>query len=228
MFKQIVTLFRGVATQTSEEFTDRHALAILKQQINDCASTVSASRRAVAIAIAQNEQEIVQHKRLVGQISDLETRAIAAIEQGKKILAQEAAESIAVLEAERDVSARAQAQFSAEIKRLKSVVRTAEAKLKELRRGQRLATATDQTQRLRKSHTSNGLTALKDAEETLQRLQVRQQQIDTTADAIAEMEQCENPTQVIERLAEAGCGERLTSSADDVLARLQKLSKKKK
>lgn len=62
MFKQIITLMRGVANQAAEDLTDEHALEILKQQVNDCGKAVVSARKAVAIAIAQNEQEVIQHK----------------------------------------------------------------------------------------------------------------------------------------------------------------------
>lgn len=227
MFKQIVTLFRGAAVDASEEFTDRHAITLLRQQIRDCANAVACSRKAVAIAIAQNEQEAIQHKQLECKIVDLEKRTIKAVEQGEEKLALEAAETISLLEAERDVSGQAQAQFNAEIKRLKNTVRNAELKLKELQRGQRLAVATDKTQRMRVEHPSNGLSDLKEAEETLLRLRVRQQQINTTADAMAEMEQTGDPASITEKLADAGCGDPLKTSAQDVLERLKKKSKKK-
>lgn len=227
MFKQIVTLFRGAAVDAGEEFTDRHAITLLRQQIRDCANAVAASRKAVAIAIAQNEQEAIQHKRLEEKITDLEKRTVKAMEQGEDQLALEAAETISLLEAERDVSAQAQAQFNAEITRLKNTVRNAEFKLKELQRGQRLAVATDKTQRMRQVHPTNGLSDLKEAEETLLRLRVRQQQIDTTANAMAEMEETGDPNSITEKLAEAGCGDPLKTSAQDVLERLKKKSKKK-
>ena len=227
MFKQIITLFRGAAVDASEEFTDRHAITLLRQQIRDCANAVAASRKAVAVAIAQNEREAVQHKKLEDKIADLEVRTVKAMEQGEEKLALEAAETIALLEAERDVSAQAQAQFNAEITRLKKTVHNAELKLKELQRGQRLAVATDKTQKMRQVHPSSGLSDLKEAEETLLRLRVRQQQIDTTANAMAEMEETGNPASITEKLAEAGCGDPLKSSAQDVLDRLKKKSKKK-
>lgn len=228
MFKQIVTLFRGAAVDASEEFTDRHAITLLRQQIRDCANAVAASRKAVAVAIAQNEREATQHKKLLTQIADLEARTVKAMERGEEKLALEAAETIAHLEAERDVSAQAQAQFEAEITRLKNSVRNAEMKLKELQRGQRLAVATDKTQKMRLVNPASGLSDLKEAEETLLRLRVRQQQIDATSNAMAEMEETGNPASITEKLAEAGCGEPLKSSAQDVLERLKNKKSKKK
>jgi len=221
MFKQIVTLFRGASHDAAEEFTDRHALKILNQQMRDSAVAVEQARKAVAIAMAQNRQEAEQYERLVRRIADLESRAMAAIEQNKEDLAREAAETIALLEAERDVSADAQQQFSKEIARLRENVRAAEMKLRELQRGQRLATATDKAQKLRNVAPQSQLSTLREAEETLLRLRMRQRQIDLTDQAMAEMDASGDPSAVTEKLAEAGCGAALRTSADDVMERLK-------
>ena len=220
MLKQFFALVRGRSYEAAETVVDRNALVILRQQIRDCADAIAAARRAVAIAIAQNEQEIVQFKKLVARIEDLEKRTIAAIEQEQNELAREAAETIAMLEAERDASSEAQKSFSAEIERLKRIIRVSEMRLRELQRGQRIVAAVDSTQRLRESAPGSSLSALKDAEETLLRLRTRQKQIDATAAAMAEMEQSGDPAAVSEKLAAAGCGAPLRSSADAVLERL--------
>ncbi|TRC92710.1 PspA/IM30 family protein [Mesorhizobium sp. WSM4303] len=222
MLKQFFALVRGRSYEAAEVVADRNALVILRQQIRDCADAIAAARRAVAIAIAQNEQEVAQFKKLVVRIDDLEKRTIAAIEQGQNELAREAAETIAMLEAERDASSEAQKSFSTEIERLKRIIRVSEMRLRELQRGQRIVAAVDSTQRLRESAPGSSLSALKDAEETLLRLRTRQKQIDATAAAMAEMEQSGDPAAVSEKLAAAGCGAPLRSSADAVLERLTK------
>ncbi len=222
MLKQFFALVRGRSYEAAETVVDRNALVILRQQIRDCADAIAAARRAVAIAIAQNEQEVGQFKKLVVRIEDLEKRTIAAIEQGQNELAREAAETIAMLEAERDASSEAQKSFSTEIERLKRIIRVSEMRLRELQRGQRIVAAVDTTQRLRESAPGSSLSALRDAEETLLRLRTRQKQIDATTAAMAEMEQSGDPAAVSEKLAAAGCGAPLRSSADDVLERLAK------
>ena len=220
MFKQIFTLMRGRRYEAMEAVTDRHALPILRQQIREGAQAVEASRRAVAVAIAQNEQERAQHARLDKQILDLEQRTVAALEQGRDELAREAAESIAHLEAERDASAAAQARFGSEIARLRACLRDAEARLRNLQRGQRLAVATDRTQRLQVVVPDSGLASLRDAEETLKRLQDRQNELDATAAAMRSLEAEGSAEGVREKLAAAGCGAPLTTTADEVLERL--------
>jgi phage shock protein A len=224
MFKQLSALFRGRAFEAGQGVIDRNALAILRQQIRDCAQAVEMSRKAVAVAMAQNEQEQRQHAQLLRQIDDLETRTLSALDQGREDLARDAAEAIAHLEAERDVSAQAQARFQTEITRLRSVLREAETRLRQLQRGQRLAAATDKTQQLQVSVPDSGLSTLREAEDTLQRLQERQGEIDATARAMSELEATGSAETTREKLAAAGCGAPLKTSADDVLDRLKRKS----
>lgn len=226
MFKQFATLIKGRAFEAATVVKDRHALPILRQQIRDCAHAVQMSRKAVAVAIAQNEQEMKQHTRLTQQIADLEVRTLDALEKDREDLARDAAETIAHLEAERDVSTQAQARFETEIARLRAVLREAETRLRQLQRGQRLATATDKTQRLQQVVPDSGLSTLREAEDTLQRLQERQSEMDATARAMTELETTGSAENIRDRLAEAGCGKPLRSSADDVLDRLKKKARK--
>jgi phage shock protein A len=220
MFKQFVTLFRGRAHEAQEAVVDRNALAILRQQMRDCGEAMVQARKAIAIATAQNDQEATQCQKMERQIADLEERTVAAMEQGKTELAREAAETIATLEAEREASLQAQTTFQTEITRLKTILRNAESRLKELERGQRVVTAVEKTQTLRHTGPDTAMNALSDAEATLQRLRSRQREFEVTAAAMAEMETSGNPASMTEKLAEAGCGAPLRSKAEDVLKRL--------
>ncbi|MBX4902416.1 PspA/IM30 family protein [Rhizobium bangladeshense] len=221
MFKLISTLLRGRAHDAEQAFADRNAVPLLAQQIRDAAQSIQTARRSVAVAIAQNEQEKAQHQTILARIADLESRATAALTKGNEGLAREAAEAIAFLEAERDASEQAQSQFTTSIAKLKGVVRDAEARLQALQRGERLARATEEAQKLDTAVAGPGLATLDEAEETLTRLRLRQSQNDLTAAALKEMESATRPAGIIEKLANAGCGAPLASSADDVLARLK-------
>lgn len=217
MFKQAVAFVRGTAHARAEAALSPHGVTILRQQIRDSAAAVAAARRAVAVAVAQNSQEIAQHERILESIADLESRTLAALEQGKAALAREAASTIAHLEAERDSSQSAQQRFGFEIDRLRGFVHDAEARLRELQRGERIAAATQATQKMR---ANPGHSTLRDAETTLSQLRRRQAEIDVTANAIEEMELTNDPGAIAGRLAAAGCGAPLRITADDVLTRL--------
>ncbi|MBX4957114.1 PspA/IM30 family protein [Rhizobium lentis] len=221
MFKLISTLLRGRAHDAEQAFADRNAVPLLAQQIRDAAQSIQTARRSVAVAIAQNEQEKAQHQTILARIADLESRATAALTKGNEGLAREAAEAIAFLEAERDASEQAQSQFTTSIAKLKGIVRDAEARLQALQRGERLARATQEAQKLDIAVAGPGLATLDEAEETLARLRLRQSQNDLTAAALKDMEGAVRPAGIIEKLANAGCGAPLHSSADDVLARLK-------
>src|SRR5947207_2537680 len=57
MFKTVLTLFRGSVAAAGEELEDRSALLILDQQMRDAAAAVERSKRTLALAIAQDQQE---------------------------------------------------------------------------------------------------------------------------------------------------------------------------
>jgi len=221
MFKQIATLIRGRAHEAEEAFGNRHALPILAQQIRDAARGVESARRVVALAIAQNRLEKENAERLSARIDDLEARAIAALEKGREDLATEAAASIARLETELQNARQVQAEFTDGIDRLRQAVRQSETRLAALRRGERLAEARDRTRRLSRDVPGNDLATLSDAEATLARLETRQREAELTAEALVELEDRPDPTALAEKLAAAGCGRPLVTSAEDVLERLR-------
>src|SRR5437868_2376786 len=125
MFKTIVTLMRGAAARAEEEVADRSALLVLDQQIRDAATLIERSKRALAIAIAQDEAEGKRLETTLKRIADLEERATAALGGGREDLAAEAAEAIALMEADRDAIREARAAFAADIAQLKSTVANA-------------------------------------------------------------------------------------------------------
>ncbi|MFT3988526.1 PspA/IM30 family protein [Aestuariivirga sp.] len=221
MFKQIVTLIRGTSYEASEAALLPHTQTILRQQIRDCAQALAAARYAVAVAQAQHAHEENSHKRILERIADLEARAIAAMEQGKDALAHEAAESIAVLEQERDSSVQVQQAYRTEIGRLKGIIRKSEFRLRDLERGQKLTAATAKAQKLREHGSESSLSTFAEAEATLNRLRERQTHFDLTMDALDDMDRTRDPSTITEKLAEAGCGPALKTRAEDVLKRLR-------
>ena len=115
MFKTLITLVRGRTSAIAEGVADQNALVILDQQMRDATAALERAKKALAVAIAQDNQEGERLDATRARIEDLETHAVAAIEAGRDDLATEAAEAIAALEAERDASATARTLFAAEI-----------------------------------------------------------------------------------------------------------------
>jgi phage shock protein A len=224
MFKTLTTLIRGAAAKAEEDFADRHALLILDQQIRDAASATEGAKRALSIAIAQDESEGKRLEATLKRIADLEERATAALADRRDDLANEAAEAIALMETDRDALKESRRAFAADVALLKTAVANAGHRLAELERGRRIALATESVRRLkaRTGATGNaGTAALAEAERTLQRLRARQAEEAAAATAYDSLAPGLNPTATADRLEAAGYGRRTRASAADVLARLR-------
>jgi phage shock protein A len=221
MFKTVLTLFRGSVAVAGEELEDRSALLILDQQMRDTAGAVERSKRMLALAIAQDQQEGRRLDATNARIADLEIRATAALDGGREDLAREAAQSIANLETDRDAAMTARTLFASEIARLKRHLANAEARISEL--GRRIARASEAVRVLRRGGVEAARpyeSTLPEAEKTLKRLRERQVEAQAADQALIELDAASAPLATAEKLAEQGFGPRLKSTADDVLARL--------
>lgn len=219
MFKQITTLIRGRGYDAAEALTDANALAILRQQLRDAAKGVAETKRSVAVVMAYAAREKHASERLVARITDLEARAVEALKTGQDDLAAEAANSIAELEAEQQASAQAIAHYDTEIARLREQLSLSEHRLRVLQRGKQIADAAERTQRVRGTLPGGVINSLRDAEETLARLQARHSHADAVEDAMSALDVSTDAT--LSRLAEAGCGPALRPDPKAVMARLR-------
>jgi phage shock protein A len=224
MLKTFLTLLRGATAAAEEEFADRSALLILDQQIRDAAGAIDRAKRALAIAVAQDEAEGKRLDLTLGRIADLEDRAAGALAGGRDDLAVEAAEAIAVLEADRDAIRQAREAFAGEAAQLRRTVAQATRRLKELERGRRIASAAEAVRRLKTGHGSpvGATAALEEAEATLRRLRERQQDDAATEAALQSLDTEASSATLSDRLEAAGFGRRTRTTAADVLERLRK------
>ena len=224
MFKTLITLVRGRTFTIAEEVADQHALVILDQQMRDATGALDRAKKALAIAIAQEDQEGQRLDATRAGIDDLEARAVAAIDAGRDDLAAEAAEAIATLEAERDASATARTLFAAEIARLKSNVLQQRVRFSQLERGRRIARAAEAVRIARRGRIEGAPIfegTLAEAEATLSRLRERQSEADAAEAAFDALDAATGPIAVAEKLSAEGFGPRLKPNAADVLARLR-------
>jgi phage shock protein A len=224
MMKMLLTLVRGHAHAVERDIADRNALVILDQQLREASAGLEHAKRALALSIAQDQQEGVRLSAVEKQIADLESRVVAALGGGREDLAREGAEAIARLEADRDASKSARAMFATEIGRLRSRVSQAELRIAAVDRGRRVARAAEGVRRMR----FGGVEAapmqqatLREAEETLRRLRERQSEAAIADDVLDQMDATSAPATAAERLASEGFGAPIRASADDVLERLK-------
>ena len=225
MLKTLITLIRGATSRAEEEVADRSALLILDQQIRDAAAATDRAKRALALAIAQDDAEAKRLERTLSGIADLETRATGALAAGREDLAREAAEAIALMETDRDAIREARATFAREISTMKTAVAGATLRLAELERGRRIAQAAEAVRRLKSDGVAGptGVAALVEAETTLKRLRERQAE-DAAASAALEALDGASGKTIANRLEAEGFGPRTRPTAADVLDRLKRRS----
>ena len=223
MIKSFWTLLRGTTYAAEQEVMDRSALLILDQHIRDAATGIERAKRALAVAIAQDEAEGKRLDTTLARIADLEERTTAALAAGREDLAADAAEAIAMMEADRDAMREARSVFAKEIARLRRDTNGATHRLNELERGRRIAHAAEAVRRIRAGGVSPhaGPTGLAEAEATLSRLRERQQE-DAAADAAMETLDIGNAGgSIADRLEAEGFGCRTKPTAASVLERLR-------
>jgi phage shock protein A len=224
VFKTLFVLMRGRAASAAEEIADRNALLILDQQMREAGAAIERSKKALALAIAQDQTEAKRLEGTLARIADLEVRVKAALKAGNDGSAREGAEAIAALEADRDTAETARSLFASEIARLRLTVAQAEQRLLALDRGRRVARAADSVGAMRRTPIEDGArhdSTLSEAEATLRRLRERQAEAMAADEALAQLDGATNPADIAERMAAQGFGPRLKSTAEDVLARLR-------
>lgn len=224
MFKMLLTLARGRAFAAAEEFGDQNALLLLDQQVRDASVALDRAKKALALALAQDQLEAKRLDGIGKGIADLETRVIAALAGGREDLGREGAEAIARLESDRDAAATARSLFATEISRLRAHVGHAETRIAAVERGRRIARAAEAVGRARAGRLGAAPpheATLTEAEATLKRLRERQTETQIAEDELDRIDAATGPAAAAEKLAAEGFGPKLRTTADDVLARLR-------
>jgi len=163
------------------------------------------------VAIAQDEGEGKRLDSTLSRIADLEDRTAGALAAGRDDLATEAAEAIAMMEADRDAMREARAVFAKEISRLRRDVTGASHRLNELERGRRIANAAEAVRRLRTGGIhppDHGATGLAEAEATLRRLRERQAEAAAADAAMETLDAGTTGNSISDRLEAEGFGRR--------------------
>ncbi|MDO9425566.1 MAG: PspA/IM30 family protein [Methylobacterium sp.] len=221
MFNLFRTLARGAATQAREDLIDRNALLILDQQIRETRVSLERSRMALAAAVAGDKAEARRLAEVEARATDLEERAVAALDAGREDLAREAADAIAELEAEAEAVRTARTRFARELTRIRAVVADATRRQAELERGRRIAAAAESARRLGVAAAPEDRATLREAEATLARLRSLQAQ---SADTEAALTEAEPGADIAERLEREGFGKPTRPTGSAVLERLRRRS----
>ena len=174
-----------------------------------------AARRALALAVAEEDREIYRRGTLSDNARDLETRALEALSAGRDDLAIRASEAIAVIETEVAASQTASIRFAAKVAAARREVDAQRRRLADLDRGRRLAKVGAALGGIEPA----GLPILARAEAALVAVEASQ----ADADAIR-LEFVPPANALADDMAEAGFGRPTRVLATDVITRLRALA----
>lgn len=221
MFEPFMNQLKALFLASAGESRDGQSLALLSINTRTAAASVRTAQVALARAKAEQQQERKRLWQINASLEDLENRARNALLKGLEPLAREAAEAIALLEDEKTALEEAIHSFDGELSSLTETLHRAQSRLRALKRGERTVEVRDQIQKAQSIGTTTGQSALAVAEEKLEEIRRRQERDHIADREFKALSAADNPSAVIEKLGDAGCGAPVKTRADDVLARLR-------
>lgn len=221
MFEPFLARVRAMFDTGTPGQSDREQISALGWNLHSAANSVRAAQTALARAKAEQQLDRRRLMQISASIEDLENRARNALLKGSDALAREAAEAIAVMQDERNELEAAVKSFDEDLAGLTDQLHRAQGRLRALKRGERTAIVRDQIHRAQSLGSAAGQSALSRAEFQLADIRQRQDRDQLADREYAALAPVDTAEAVIEKLADAGCGEPVHSRAEDVLARLK-------
>lgn len=206
---KILTLLRGSARELGESVVDANATRIYEQEIIDARNAILKAKGELTGVMAKEMQSAREIERIRGEMLRLEGLAVEALDKGKDDLAEEVAAKVAETEVELETQTRAHADYALQVGKLKELIKSAEAKVREHEREVAMARTTESVYRATRSISDNigaSGSRLVSARESLERIKRRHEDL---ADRMAAADVLDRETglKALEtRLAEAGIG----------------------
>lgn len=215
-----------LAEITEESIEETQGVRMLEQHIRDAKAELDKAGKSRVDLLARVKLSHDKLKDLRERKASLEARALEALSKNvNPSLINEVAEEIARLE--NLITAEEQVLSNLEVSRdgvEKAVTATAQ-RIAQFEQQMEVVKATEAMQRAQQAVTTSTVGAsssVSTAAESLKRLQTRQAERQARLDAAAQLEKVADGRDLDEKLAEAGIGGSNKSSAQDVLARLQR------
>ena len=206
---KMLTLLRGSARELGESVVDANATRIYEQEIIDARNAILKAKSELTGVMAKEMQSAREIERIRAEALRLEDLALEALGKGKEALAEEVAVKIAETEQQLEEQSRVHADYALQVGKLKDLIKSAEAKVREHEREVAIARTTESVYKATRSIYDNiGASGSKllNARESLDRIKRRHEEL---ADRMAAAESLdkETGTRALEiKLAEAGIG----------------------
>lgn len=209
VFNKLVTLVRGSARELGQGMVDANATRIYAQEVAEARDAVAAAKNELTAVMAKTSQSAREMERLQAEISRYESMAVEALVKKHETLAEEVAGRVAELEAELAEQTRSHAEFTRAVDKLKELIRSAEARLREHDRELAVAKTTESVYRATMTITdAMGASGSKllSARESLERIKQRHTDLADRMVAADELDRELGQRALDQKLAAAGIG----------------------
>ena len=227
MFKTLATLVRAGSHEAEDALKGQYSLTLINQKVRESESALAIAKSNLAQFILRQRNEEKAMDRLNTQITDLEQRAIAAIESSKNELAQEAAEAIADLENDRINTRKSLDELEIRISRLRQSISKSHRRLVSLKQGAASAQTIVREQKAQKRllHAHPHSTSFKEAEELIGKVMAQDDPF-AQSEVMEQIDEELDHSNIDQKLAAAGCGKPIGVNSADILEKLSKKAKK--
>ncbi|MBB2410905.1 PspA/IM30 family protein [Escherichia marmotae] len=224
ILKSLFTLGKSFISQAEESIEENQGVRMLEQHIRDAKAELDKAGKSRVDLLARVKLSNDKLKDLRERKATLEARALEALSKNvNPSLINEVAEEIARLE--NLITAEEQVLSNLEVSRDGVEKAVTAQRIAQFEQQMEVVKATEAMQRAQQAVTTSTVGAsssVSTAAESLKRLQARQAERQARLDAAAQLEKVADGRDLDEKLAEAGIGGVNKSSAQDVLARLQR------
>lgn len=210
VIKKMVTLLRGSVREIGESVVDANATRIYEQEISDARHNIEQARGDLTLVMAKEMQSAREIERLKGEVARFETLAVEALDKSHEGLAEEVAGKVASIEQELESQTQAHAAYAVQVVKLKELIKTAEARVREHERQLAMAKTTESvyraTQSISDSIGSSG-SKLVSARQSLERIKQRHEDLADRMSAAEQLESEIGHSALEKKLAAAGIGD---------------------
>ena len=209
VIRKMMTLLRGSAREIGESVVDANATRIYEQEILDAKHSIDEARASLTGVMAKEMQSAREIERLKKEVEHYEGLALEALEKNQEGLAEEVAGRVGALELELEEQSKAHAAYAVQVVKLKDMIKSAEARIREHEREIAMAKTTESVYRATRSISdtigSSG-SKLLDARQSLERIKQRPEDLADRMQAAEALDKELGHKALETKLAEAGIG----------------------
>lgn len=223
---KILSILKGKANDLGESYVDKHAIDLLKQQVREAETAQQTAKNSLVELMANKSAEEQKINAINEEIKKYTEAAKKALAAGNQELAREAAQKVAILTNKVNAHKTTASNYETSVEHLKMQVKESQQAIDHINEQLAIVETTDKVQKAESKISqsmASGKFSASSAQETLDRIQAKQQLYDNKVKAEQALKQESEGADLDAQLQQSGFldKEAGTVSAEDILAQLQ-------